>query len=98
MQAVFLDDPVRPDALEERFFAYDCPRLGDQGHQDVESSIPKLNRLAVCEKLAAAWGNAEAAELDDRSGLVRDVHPIDGKTEFREFHANSVSVGERPPA
>ena len=62
LQRVFLDDPVRPDAIHQGVFGDDRASRLDQGHQYVECAPAELDRLAVGEEFAAAGQHPETPE------------------------------------
>jgi hypothetical protein len=53
LQVVLLDDPVRPDAVHQRGLADDSPLPLDKRHQHIEAAPAEVDRLTICEELAA---------------------------------------------
>jgi hypothetical protein len=74
LQAVLLDDPVRPDTVHQRVFADDSPLPLDKRHQHIKAAPAKVDRLTVGEELAAMRHDPETAELDDRRRFYREIH------------------------
>ena len=85
MQAVLLDNPVRPDSFHKRIFGDDSPLLLDQRHQHIKGATAEVDRLTVGEEFAAMRYDAEVAELDDRRRFGREIHSGGTITPFLGF-------------
>jgi hypothetical protein len=66
VQTALLDDPLRPDAADQRVLADDSPLPLDKRHQHVKGPTAEVDRLTVGEELAAMRHEPETAELDHR--------------------------------
>jgi hypothetical protein len=64
LQIIFLDNPARPDALNQRILADDRSTSVDQRHHHVKRARAEFQRPIVSEQLAAVQQDPEPAELE----------------------------------
>jgi hypothetical protein len=67
-QVVILDDPARPDAVDQFLFRDQQSAALDQRQQKVKGARAQLDRLAVREQFALAHQDTKPAEFNDRFG------------------------------
>jgi hypothetical protein len=63
-QIVLVDNPTRPDTLDQRLLADNSPARFDQRDQDIERAPAELEQPAIGEQLAAIQQDPETPEVD----------------------------------
>ena len=63
LQIIFLNNPARPDTLNQRVLAHHGPSRLDQGHQQVKRATAKFHPPIVGKQFASLHQDPETAEV-----------------------------------
>ena len=74
LQIIFLNNPARPDTLDQRVLAHNGTARLDQGHQQVNRAPAKFHRPIVGKHLASLQQDPETAEVHGCRGIDDGIH------------------------